>query len=276
MRRLSLTLLALVAVSAVSAREARATLAIAFELLGPGGATVRNFAVDNGVLSGYVPTAGYVQIADTDPRIGFLGLGTITPFAGYTVEGSLQTQTVASGALGSLNLIDTSSLAVTNDTGGLVTATVAVSGTNFRGPVLSASSSGSITWQNAVGSTLNAQWRNDPANGQGAENATDLPGVLVHSFQATADSIADADSTSSGLVSINSPAAFSMSLGFVLTTRDADTVAGNGVFARVVNRGQTEISQVVPEPTSLALAGVGVVLSTGLALRNRRRRPTIA
>src|ERR687889_72377 len=117
----SLAILAVVGSALASpAREARATLAIAFEVAGPGGALTRNFAVDNGVLAGYVPTAGYVQIADTDPRVGFLGLGTVTPFAGYTVEGSLQTQTIASGAPGSLNILDTSALSVTNDTGGLV------------------------------------------------------------------------------------------------------------------------------------------------------------
>src|SRR3954447_22685884 len=93
----SLAMLAVVGSALASpAREARAALAIAFELVGPGGATVRDFAVDNvpvgGILPvGYVPTSGYTQIADTDPRVGFLGLGAITPLAGYTVEGSLQT-----------------------------------------------------------------------------------------------------------------------------------------------------------------------------------------
>jgi len=273
----SLALLAVVGSALASpAREARAALAIAFELAGPGGALTRNFAVDNVPLGGalpvgYVPTAGYTQIADTDPRVGFLGLGTVTPFAGYTVEGSLQTQTVASGTPGSLNLLDTSALSVTNDTGGIVTATVAVSGTNYRGPVQTASASGSITWQNAVGSTINAQWRDDPQNGQGAENATDLPGQLVHSWLATADSIADADSTASGLVAVNDPAAFSMSLGFVLTTRDP-TGAGDGVFARVVNRGQTEIKAVaaVPEPSTLTMAGIMGLSGLGLAWRRRR------
>jgi len=254
---------------AVPAREARATLAIAFDVT-QGATTVRSFAVDNGVLGGYVPGAGYVQIADNDPRPGFLGLATFSPFAGYTVEGSLQTQTVASGAPGSLNILDTSALQITNDSGGLITATVAVSGTNFRGPVQTASASGSITWQNAVGSTLNAQWRDDPQNAQGAETATDLPGVLVHSFLATADSIADADSTASGPVAVNDPAAFSMSLGFVLTTRDADNVVNNGVFARVVNRGQTEIKAVIPEPSTFAMAGLMTMAGLGVAWRRRR------
>jgi len=269
----SLAMLTVVGSALVSpAREARATLAIAFELAGPGGSTVRNFAVDNGVLAGYVPTAGYVQIADTDPRVGFLGLGTVTPIAGYTVEGSLQTQTVASGALGSLNILDSSALSVTNDTGGVVTATVAVSGTNFRGPVQTANSTGSITWENATGSTINAQWRDDPQNGQGAENATDLPGQLVHSWLATADSVADSDATSSGPVAVNDPSNFSMSLGFVLTTRDP-TGAGDNVFARVVNRGQGEVkavSAVIPEPSSVAMAGLMTLAGLGCAWRRRR------
>ncbi len=266
----SLAMLAVVGSALGSpAREARA-LAIAFELT-QGATTLRNFAVDNNVIPpGYTPAPGYVQILDVDPAVGVLGLGNIEPFAGYRVSGSVQTQIIASGAPGSLNALDTSALSVTNDSGGLVTATVAVSGTNFVGPIQTANSSGSITWQNAVGSSINAQWRDDPANGQGAESAIDLPGVLVHSWLATADSIADADSTFSGPVAVIDPANFSMSLGFTLTTRDADSVANNNVFARVVNRGQTEVKQVIPEPSTFAMAGLMTVAGLGCAWRRRR------
>jgi len=251
------------------AREARATLAIAFDAT-QGAVTIQNFAVDNNILAGYVPGAGYVQILDQDPRLGFLGLATFSPFAGYTVEGSLQTQVVASGAPGSLNVLDSSALQITNNSGGLITATVAVSGTNFVGPVATANAAGSITWLNAAGSTINAQWRDDPQNSQGAKTATDVPGVLVHSWLATADSIADADSTFSGPVAVNDPALFSMSLGFILRTTDADNIIGNGVFARVVNRGQTEIKQVVPEPSTFAMVGLMTISGLGYAWRRRR------
>jgi len=268
----TLAVLAVVGSALVSpAREARATLAIAFEIVGPSG-TVQNYAVDNDVLAGYVPTAGYVQIADTDSRVGFLGLGTVTPIPGYTVEGSLQTQIIASGNPGSINELDSSSLTVTNDTGGTVTATVAISGTNFRGPIATAEASGSITWSNAIGSTIVGTWYDDPQNGQGAENSTDTPGTLVHTWTDTAVRLADSGSTESGPVAVNDPANFSMTLGFVLTTIDTDilTRASGGSAATATNRGQTEIKAVVPEPSTVAMAGLMSLAGLGCAWKRRR------
>src|SRR5688572_6004065 len=107
------------------AGEARAALAIAFETT-QGAITLRHFPVDNNVIpAGDVPSAGYVQILDADPVVGSLGLGAFTPFAGYSVSGSVQTQTIGAGGF---NTLDSSALSVTNNTGGQVTATVAVGG----------------------------------------------------------------------------------------------------------------------------------------------------
>jgi len=270
----SLAVLAVVGSALASpAHEARAALIIAFELVGPGGAPIiRQFAVDQNV-----PTAiaGYTQVNEITPAAaGVLTLADFTPIPGYTVSGSVQTQTIASGAAGSLNILDTSALAITNNTGGTVVARVAISGTDFRGPIQTANSSGSITWENAIGSSIQAGWYNDPQNRQGADApnaaATDTPGVLVHSWLDTATALADSGSTSSGPVAVNDPALFSMSLGFTLTTRDADNIANNGVFARVLNRGQTEIKQVIPEPSSVAMAGLMTMVGLGVAWRRRR------
>jgi len=277
--RLSKTTLAMLAVVGSAlvnpAREARAALAIAFEIVGPSG-TVRNYAVDNvfsnadPLPAGYTPDGAYTRIFDTDPRVGFLGLGTVTPITGYTVEGSLQTQEIASGSPGSINELDSSSLSITNNTGGTVVATVAISGTSFRGPIEAAEASGSVTWANAIGSTITGTWYDDPQNGQGAENATDTPGSLVHSWIDTAVLLADGGSTQSGSVPVIDPALFSMSLGFVLTTTDRDGIALNATSARATNRGQTEIKAVVPEPSTVAMAGLMSLAGLGYAWRRKR------
>ena len=94
----SLAMLAVVGSALASpAREARAALIIAFELVGPGGAPViRQFAVDQNVATAI---AGYTQINEITPgTVGVLTLADFTPIPGYTVSGSVQTQTVASGA----------------------------------------------------------------------------------------------------------------------------------------------------------------------------------
>ena len=248
---------------AIPAGEARAVFAIAMELT-HNASTIRQFATDNNVIlpPGYVPAAGYVQINEIDPAVGVIGLGSFQPFVGYSLGASIQSQVIGAGGT---NSIDSSSLFVTNNTGGQVRATVAVSGTNFVAPAFAANASGSITWENTQGSAIDGLWFNDPANGQGAESATDLPGTQVHSWNAIADSIADADSTFSGPVAINNAAGFSMSLGFVLATVDPDPIANNAVFGRVVNRGMTLIT-VVPEPASITLTGLLVILGY------RRRR----
>jgi hypothetical protein len=253
------------------AREARADLAIAF-ILNKDATTLQFYAVDNNVPVGYSPPAGYTQVLDVNPLPGVLELDPVAPalIPGYLVSGSVQTQTTAV-LPGQFNALNSSALSITNDTGGTVTATVAVSGTNYKGPAFVANSSGSITWQNAIGSSISATWWDDPANAQGAEGATDLPGNQVFSWTDTASTLADSGSDS-GSTAVSDGLQFSMSLGFVLTTIDPTSSALDGNAAVVVNRGQTELKQLaaVPEPSTVAMAGFMTLAGLGYSWRRRR------
>lgn len=213
-------------------------------------------ATDNNTACGFG-----LQLTDTNPFVGQLALNPAT-IGGLLIEGSLQ-----QAIIGGTNVLNSSSLQISNSSGATVAATLAVGGTNFAGPATQAFTSGSGTWENALGSTMTMSWYNDPANSQGAETPLDLPGTLLATFSDLANTPADAFSTSGGPFLINDPALFGMTLGFSL-----NLVSGTVALpARLVNRGQTEIvpQAAVPEPASLILMGTGLA---AIASRMRRKK----
>jgi hypothetical protein len=193
---------------------------------------------------------------DRNNAVGTLQLANQT-VNGVAINGSIQT---SSKALGN-NSLNTSSLSIVNNSGSDKAITVTVGDTGFIGPADTVFTSGSGTWQNAIGSSITDNWFDDPTNQQGGETVGDTPGNLVDTFSATA--LARADSFShSEINSVNDAGLFSMTL------QATGTLVNGG---SLVSNGEVEIkTATVPEPGSLALLGATLL---GFTLYRRRQCP---
>jgi len=199
------------------------------------------------------------QLFDIDPTVGVMSFGNLPlVIGGLEITGSVQQATVG----GPFNILNTSSTQITNISGGTISGMFAVSATGFTPFASTAFASGSATWQNAVGSSIQMGWYNDPLNAQGAQFATDTPGIQLFTCSDSITLIADATACSNGPIAVSDLNPFSMTLftSFNLTSG-----------ATVVNRGQTEIKPVgeaVPEPATLLMFGTSLI--GALFLRRKR------
>jgi len=195
---------------------------------------------------------------DTNNAVGTLQTGPTT-FAGVSFLGSSQTQKV-----GAVNDLNTTSFQITNNNAGTVNYQLAVGGTDFVGPVTTLSQSGSGTFNNAIGSTIDMTFYADTANGQGADTPTDFPGALqADSGLITATLLSDS-------FNFEHISSFTDANGYSMTLGTSGTLVSGG---SLVGRSQDEIALVtaVPEPGTMGLLGSGL-LGMGWVLNRRRRK----
>jgi len=201
------------------------------------------------------------QACDLNPAVNQLQIADQT-INGVRIVGSSQV-----AFAGGLNFLNTSSFQITNLNLAAATIVLAISGVDFFGPAVTSDMSGSGTFQNGVGSSINLSYYGDAANTQGADNPLDLPGVQLGFFADVATSLADAFAYSNTSPFLSPGPFFSMSLG-----TSGTLVAWNGVPGQeptLVGRSQTIlVPQAIPEPNTLALIALGLL---GLGFMRLRR-----
>ncbi len=160
------------------------------------------------------------------------------------------------------NILNSSSLQVINTNNVAVDILVTVSATDFLPASLTAFVSGSGTFQDVAGSTVELLWWNDPTNQQGAEDPNDTPGNLLDSFGIVAPIAPFSFAHNGGPFNVADLLPYSMTLQFHVTLP-----AG----AELVSRGQTVNKDVlaVPEPASPLLFGMGLLLLAWQFRKNR-------
>jgi hypothetical protein len=227
-----------------------------FAIAAPAAATLQLSANINGQLFNCVDNNA---ACDTNPLTGQLQIANTT-FNGVEIQGSSQFQII-----GPSDIINTASFQIINDNTTAATVQVAISGTDFIGPVNHYAASGSGTWQNADGSSLTLSYYGSAANTQGATNPTDLPGVQLATFSDMAVGPADAFGFSNA-GAFNAGSLFGMSLGTAGTLAGWNGVAG--AQSTLVGRSQTLLATQVPEPATLALLAIGLL---GCGLYSRKK-----
>jgi hypothetical protein len=225
-----------------------------------GNPPVTVYATDNNVAYPGGPPAGAIALSDTNATVDTLALANVTPVTGLTVLSSTE---IATKAVGN-NDLNSSALQIVNNTGQTVTVSLSIGENNFLGPANTAFISGSGTWTNAIGSAITDTWYDDPTNTQPlAGPGFAIPGTLLGTASHTVTLPSDSFNYSNS-VPITDTGNYSMTLHFTFT------LVNGGTF---VSRGQDElkIEAAVPEPSTMAIAGLGALGFIGYALRRKAR-----
>lgn len=200
-----------VAVAALSV-QAQAALQLASDVLLPGAPGL--VCVDN-------------ALCDSNPTVGVISIPPLEQ-AGVTATGINVSSTGGKDAPAALDVTIGS---VSNNSGITLPVDFAIGDTNFssaRGFKISLS----VTWTNAVGSSLDLFWFADPSNQQGANSGTDAPGTQFATVMLDSPENGSGTETFSDTVPLNVAGPFSLTLeGNVDLTNGAELSATESVTA---------------------------------------------
>ena len=182
---------------------------------------------------------------------------------GVTVSGSLSQSFGTPRTPNGTNFLNTSSLQVTNNSGGLRTIEVTVGDTDFHPNVWYASTAGSGVWAEAgLLSHITLDWFGDALNRQGASTASDTPGALLDSFSDTSNGGLNDSFSHNGVGEFP----FQLTSPFSFTEQATFTLVNGGML---INRGQSVAA--VPEPKTWAMLGIGFGLMALVSLMRSRK-----
>lgn len=160
------------------------------------------------------------------------------------------------------DILQLSASSITNTTGAPLTIKLLASDTDFSPPITDIKESGSLTFNDAVGSGASMlQFWADHANVQGA-NPTNTPGTLLDTVTGTPTTNPDSFSGSK-IQPFGALTPFSMTEGASLALIGGGSITG-------FNQSMQSTGAVIPEPRTWALMSIGFALMALMALKRKR------
>jgi hypothetical protein len=179
-----------------------------------------------------------------------------------TVDGVLVQVTLAQSTSGTVNILQLSSSNIENNSNGARTITLVAGDTNFTAPVERVNDSGSLTFNQAVGSGQSSLlFFADAANTQGA-NPLNTPGTLLEQVFGTPATNPDSFAGSNF-------AAFLANSPFSMTEEAVLSLNANG---SITGFNQSMTSSAIPEPKTWAMFGIGLIALAAMKFRRRHNR----
>jgi hypothetical protein len=180
-----------------------------------------------------------------------------------TVGGAFVEIVLTQSQFGAPNILQLSSSSITNTLGVPITISLVASDTNFVAPVSHILESGSLTFNDAVGSGPSSlSFFADHANTQGA-NPTNTPGTLLDTVTGTPAT--NPDSFSGTLLS-----PFVASGPFSMTESASLRLIGGG---SITGFNQSETTSAIPEPRTWVMMGLGFAMLGWVGWRRNSRFP---
>jgi hypothetical protein len=177
-----------------------------------------------------------------------------------TIGGAFVELTLAQSTFGKPDVLQLSSSNIVNTTGAPITIGLVASDTGFLPPVTDILESGSLTFNDAVGSGASSlSFFADHLNAQGA-NPLNTPGVLLDTVTGTPTT--NPDSFAGSLLS-----PFAANAPFSMTeSASLNLIAGGSI----TGFNQSEQSSAIPEPRTWAMLLLGFGMMAFVGVRKRR------